>query len=168
MQLSITVFIDLDVKEKLTFTLDTILIKDITKNCIENFLFYFYKILKKKKFYYCNDIYYICNERDTREIWNWREGGPARENVNGGKSDRAVLFRWFRWRCRRVMHRITFVSRARIIERPFTCHTGRKSKRAVVKSFVEEDTLIFMIEIVRACRSYVHDYFLPRSNEFRF
>lgn len=61
-------FIDLDVKEKLTFTLDTILIKDITKNCIENFLFYFYKILKKKKFYYCNDIYYICNERDTREI----------------------------------------------------------------------------------------------------
>lgn len=67
-----------------------------------------------------------------------------------------------------MMHRITFVSRARIIERPFTCHTGRKSKRAVVKSFVEEDTLIFMIEIVRACRSYVHDYFLPRSNEFRF
>lgn len=26
------------------------------------------------------------------------------------------------------MHRITFVSRARIIDRPFTCHTGRKSK----------------------------------------
>lgn len=63
------VFIDLDVKEKLTFTLDTILIKDITKNCIENFLFYFYKILKKRNkiFNFTAMIYIIYVTNETRE-----------------------------------------------------------------------------------------------------
>lgn len=133
-------------------------------------IFYSMKIFKKRNrisniamisyIYLTNEI----RERDMKleTRWGWSTWGKT---WNG---DWTILFRWFRYRCRRVMHRITFVSRARIIDRPFTCHTGRKSKRAVVKSFVEEDTLIFMIEIVRACRSYVHDYFLPRSNEFRF
>lgn len=61
-------FIDLDVKEKLTFTLHTILIKDITKNCIENFLFYFYKIFKKRnRIFTIAMIYIIYVTNETRE-----------------------------------------------------------------------------------------------------
>ena len=62
--------------------------------------------------------------------FNYDEGwihGNARQQI---KDDLIglILFRSRTDAECRVMHRITFVSCARIIDRPFTCHTRRKSK----------------------------------------